>query len=61
MVIDFYQKEASPPVRAVALVAASLDVPLNSKSVDIIEKKEHLEDWYIKVCHDKGQARSRKT
>ncbi|XP_003743487.1 glutathione S-transferase 1 [Galendromus occidentalis] len=49
MVIDFYQTQASPPVRAVALVAASLNVSLNPKPLDIMEKKEHLEDWYIKL------------
>lgn len=49
MPIVFYHKDTCPPARAARLVAASLNIPLDLKYVDILGKKEQMEDWFLEV------------
>jgi glutathione S-transferase len=48
MSLDFYYVIASPPCRAVMLLAKTLGMELNLKKTDVL-KKEHLKPEFLKV------------
>lgn len=46
--MELYHLDGSGPARACRLTAALLDLPLNLKVVNLLEK-EQLQDWFIQV------------
>lgn len=48
MVLEFYDKPASPPCRAVKLTLKALNLDYKLHPIDALNK-EHLSDHYLKV------------